>query len=193
MVTDKDLGWSKVMRELYRLSKKEVTVGIQSGTMTEDGETTLARIAAVHEFGGTITQQADTVTINRKLKRDGSFANSGRFVKRKKANFSSTHARRARTIKIPQRSFLRATVDEKQAQITKLATNAVKSVIEGTDPEAVMRVVGQSIEGMVQKKITSGPFTPNAPSTIKRKRSSRPLIDTGHMRQSVRYKLISKE
>lgn len=181
------------MRELYRLSKKEVTVGIQSGTMTEDGETTLARIAAVHEFGGTITQQADTVTINRKLKRDGSFANGGRFVKRKKANFSSTHARRARTIKIPQRSFLRATVDEKQAQITKLATNAVKSVIEGTDPEAAMRVVGQSIEGMVQKKITSGPFTPNAPSTIKRKRSSRPLIDTGHMRQSVRYNLISKE
>lgn len=193
MVTDKDLGWSKVMRELYRLSKKEVTVGIQSGTMTEDGETTLARIAAVHEFGGTITQQADTVTINRKLKRDGSFANGGRFVKCKKANFSSTHARRARTIKIPQRSFLRATVDEKQAQITKLATNAVKSVIEGTDPEAAMRVVGQSIEGMVQKKITSGPFTPNAPSTIKRKRSSRPLIDTGHMRQSVRYNLISKE
>lgn len=193
MVTDKDLGWSKVMRELYRLSKKEVTVGIQSGTMTEDGETTLARIAAVHEFGGTITQQADTVTINRKLKRDGSFANGGRFVKRKKAKFSSTHARRARTIKIPQRSFLRATVDEKQAQITKLATNAVKSVIEGTDPEAAMRVVGQSIEGMVQKKITSGPFTPNAPSTIKRKRSSRPLIDTGHMRQSVRYNLISKE
>lgn len=84
MVTDKDFGWSKVMRELYRLSKKEVTVGIQSGTMTEDGETTLARIAAVHEFGGTITQQADTVTINRKLKRDGSFANGGRFVKRKK-------------------------------------------------------------------------------------------------------------
>lgn len=193
MVTDKDFGWSKVMRELYRLSKKEVTVGIQSGTMTEDGETTLARIAAVHEFGGTITQQADTVTINRKLKRDGSFANGGRFVKRKKANFSSTHARRARTIKIPQRSFLRATVDEKQAQITKLATNAVKSVIEGTDPEAAMRVVGQSIEGMVQKKITSGPFTPNAPSTIKRKRSSRTLIDTGHMRQSVRYNLISKE
>lgn len=193
MVTDKDLGWSKVMRQLYRLSKREITVGIQSGTMTEDGETTLAKVAAIHEFGGTITQQADTVTINRKLKRDGSFANGGRFVKRKKANFSSTHVRRARTIKIPQRSFLRATVDEKKTEISKLATNAVKSVIEGADPEAAMRIVGLGVEGMVKKKITTGPFAPNAPSTVKRKRSSRPLIDTGHMRQSIRYNIISKE
>ena len=193
MVTDKDMGWSKVMRELYHLSKKEITVGIQSDTMTEDGESTLAQVAVIHEFGGTITQQADTVTVNRRLKRDGSFANGGRFVKRRKANFSSTHARKARTIKIPQRSFLRATVDEKKAEIANLASNAVKSVINGTEPDSAMRVVGLGIEGMVKRKIVAGPFAPNAPSTIKRKRSSQPLIDTGHMRQSIRYNLINKE
>jgi hypothetical protein len=40
---------------------------------------------------------------------------------------------------------------------------------------------------LVKTKIVQGPFTPNAPSTIRKKKSARPLIHTGHMRQSIRY------
>ena len=54
--------------------------------------------------------------------------------------------------------------------------------------EALART-GQYIEGEIKRKIGSGPFTPNSPATIRKKKSSKPLIDTGHMRQSVRYEI----
>ena len=41
------------------------------------------------------------------------------------------------------------------------------------------------VRGLVQETIKEGEFSPNAPSTIKKKGSDKPLIDTGHMRQSV--------
>ena len=42
-------------------------------------------------------------------------------------------------------------------------------------------------KGLIQRKIVDGTFEPNAPSTIRKKGSSRPLIDTGRMRQSVNF------
>ena len=39
----------------------------------------------------------------------------------------------------------------------------------------------------VQDKIMTGPFAPLQPRTIARKKSSRPLIDTGQLRQAVSY------
>ena len=39
----------------------------------------------------------------------------------------------------------------------------------------------------VVRKINKGPFTPNAPATVKRKGSSQPLIDTGNLRKSITF------
>ena len=44
----------------------------------------------------------------------------------------------------------------------------------------------------MQDKITSGSFAPNAESTIKKKGSSKPLVDTGRMRKSVNYVIQKK-
>lgn len=46
--------------------------------------------------------------------------------------------------------------------------------------------------GLVQEKIESGSYEPNAPSTIRKKKSDKPLIDTGRMRQSVKYVIRKK-
>ena len=46
------------------------------------------------------------------------------------------------------------------------------------------------MEGAMKLKFTDGTLTPNAPSTIKKKGSSRPLIDTGQLRQSISNKVI---
>ena len=42
----------------------------------------------------------------------------------------------------------------------------------------------------MKNTFTTGSFTPNKPATIKRKGSSRPLIDTGHLRQSITSKVV---
>jgi hypothetical protein len=88
---------------------------------------------------------------------------------------------------MPQRSFLRSAFDENKPMINKMGDHIVNSAIKGISTETALDQLGNVVQGMVQKKIVDGPFVPNSPATIKRKKSSRPLIDTGHLRQSIRY------
>lgn len=88
---------------------------------------------------------------------------------------------------MPQRSFLRSAFDENKPMINKMGDHIVNSAIKGISTETALNQLGNVVQGMVQKKIVDGPFIPNSPATIKRKKSSRPLIDTGHLRQSIRY------
>lgn len=191
VVKDIDLGWNNLVKELQDLAKKEVNIGIQSGEMSEDGETDMATIAAVHEFGAVIHRDADTVTNYRKIKKDGSFAKNGKFVKKKSSNFATTSNRKAHDIYIPQRSFLRSTFDEKELVIGQHAEKVVDGLISNNNSYDIEKF-GNFVEGLVKDKIVNGPFVPNSPATIKRKGSSRPLIDTGHLRQSIRYRIRQK-
>lgn len=187
-VLDIDLGWKDLLKELRGLSKKEIKAGIQGGK-TKDGTADLVTVAAVQEFGAMIFQHPGEVTVYRKVKKDGSFANNGRFAKKSKANFSSTHRSMGRLILIPERSFVRSTFDEKADEIEEKAKDVIVAAVNRTDVNKALNLVGQYIEGEIKKKIGNGPFVPNAPATIRKKKSSNPLIDTGHMRQSVRYKI----
>lgn len=47
--------------------------------------------------------------------------------------------------------------------------------------------LGLMAKGLVQDEIVNGDFAPNAESTIQKKGSEQPLIDTGTMRQSVNF------
>lgn len=88
---------------------------------------------------------------------------------------------------MPQRSFLRSAFDENKPMINKMGDHIVNSAIKGISTETALGQLGNDVQGMVKKKIVDGPFVPNSPATIKRKKSSQPLIDTGHLRQSIRY------
>ena len=78
------------------------------------------------------------------------------------------------TINIPSRPFMRKSVDDNKDEISGRKT-----------AEQVFKEIGLFQKGLIQKKITDGSFEPNAPSTIRQKKSDKPLIDTGRMRQSV--------
>jgi hypothetical protein len=53
---------------------------------------------------------------------------------------------------------------------------------------------GRMGESLLKDEITNPgePFVPNAPYTIRKKKSSTPLIDTGAMRAAVTYKVRMK-
>lgn len=85
-VLDIDLGWKDLLKELRGLSKKEIKAGIQGGK-TKDGTADLVTVAAVQEFGAMIFQHPGEVTVYRKVKKDGSFANNGRFAKKIESEF----------------------------------------------------------------------------------------------------------
>lgn len=93
---------------------------------------------------------------------------------------------------MPQRSFLRSAYDENLPMIDKMIQHVANGAVFGLGTNAALNQLGNVVQGMVQRKIVDGPFVPNSPATIKRKKSSRPLIDTGHLRQSIRYVIERK-
>lgn len=96
------------------------------------------------------------------------------------------------TSSAPARPFLRMSVDENQSQITAMGKAQVKKLAQGATAEECLKEVGAYGVKLVQEKIGNGSFVPNAPSTIKKKGSDHPLIDTGKMRQSVKYVIKRK-
>lgn len=98
---------------------------------------------------------------------------------------------------IPQRPFISRTIDENK----KKWARDFQKLLEGgfTLDKALMRI-GQEMRTDLIKMIRSGDFTPNAPSTIKRKLSKNPkgkgeplpLNETGLMAQSIHTELIKE-
>ena len=93
---------------------------------------------------------------------------------------------------MPQRSFLRSAYDENLPVIDKMIQRVANGAVFGLRTNAALNQLGNVVQGMVQRKIVDGPFVPNSPATIKRKKSSKPLIDTGHLRPSIRYVIERK-
>lgn len=86
----------------------------------------------------------------------------------------------------PSRPFMRKSVDDNEAQIVAFCQAQLRSLLEGkTTAKEILQKLAVFQKGLVQKTMVDGDFTPNAPGTIKKKGSDKPLIDTGHMRQSV--------
>ena len=90
--------------------------------------------------------------------------------------------------RVPERSFLRAGIADSEQGIKKIYENMLSDVIENdTDVSYIQSIVGEFVVGKIVEKISSGIGPANAPSTINKKGSSTPLIDTGHLRQSITY------
>ena len=85
--------------------------------------------------------------------------------------------------RIPSRPFLRQTLSENQEKYTALFTQLFK---QGLQIEKIYEQLALVAQGDVQLNIARGNWVANAKSTIKQKGSSKPLIDTGKMRQSVK-------
>lgn len=89
---------------------------------------------------------------------------------------------------IPQRSFIRATVDERASDIASLQEMVVGSVVKGRiEPEQAGNLLGMKVAAMVQQRIASNIPPPLKPETVRRKKSSVSLINTGQLRSSITW------
>lgn len=93
------------------------------------------------------------------------------------------------TNNIPPRDFLLMPIQKNQAAIIKgMNSGAVKAAIARKDIKKVFQLLGLIAEGIVQQAFETSGFglwAPNKPSTVDRKGSSRPLIDTGQLRRAI--------
>ena len=97
------------------------------------------------------------------------------------------------TARIPERSFLRAWFDAAEAGLRRDLFVLTQAVVEGKrTADQVLELLGLRSVGQIQARISASIPPPNAPSTIKKKGSSTPLIDSGVLRSSVTYQVKDK-
>ncbi len=88
------------------------------GSLTREVEGNTLRVgtnriyAAIHQFGGEIERAARQQTIYRRVAKDGSFAQGGRFVKRSRSNFATTVNVGAGKTSMPARPWLGISRDD---------------------------------------------------------------------------------
>ena len=93
-------------------------------------------------------------------------------------------------IGVPERSFIRAGVDENRRQIAVLQTRLAKGVVQGklTQTKA-LEILGLDVRGKMQRKIESNIPPRLKQATIDRKGSSVALIDTGQLVNSITFEV----
>lgn len=94
----------------------------------------------------------------------------------------------------PARSFLRAFFDENQERCRTAIKILLQKVVAGTlTREQALDQFGLWAVGQIQKRIVAGIAPQNAPSTIEKKGSDKPLIDTGTMKSAISFKVTNED
>lgn len=99
------------------------------------------------------------------------------------------------TNKIPKRSFLRSPIFQHSEDILKMVvkSGALKKLGTGK-PVEFFTDLGIACESIVIEAFNSagwGEWPANSPATIKRKKGSQPLIDTGQLRRSIASEVVA--
>lgn len=97
--------------------------------------------------------------------------------------------------KIPPRPFMDEAFESpvNRSKLKRLMLGLALRVIKGqTTSEKALGTVGEAGVDMVKDSIRDGNWKENKPSTVARKGSSRPLIDTEQMLNSVTHKVVTR-
>lgn len=184
-IQDNDSGWDDIMDSLTDRSARFVDVGI----MASEGEE-IIKIAAAHEFGATIDHPGGT-PFGYETEEDAE-AGRVRFLGRGEG-FMVIGETQPHIIDIPERSFIRGTIDQKEKDIADKGHKLAEAMFDGKiSKRQALEIWGDIVQTLIRNGITSGSLNlePNAPSTIAKKGSDTPLVDTGHLLGSIKYELV---
>lgn len=97
-------------------------------------------------------------------------------------------------ILIPERSFIRAPIAQNQRAYSSFIERNLEKVLTGrVSVDRFLGLLGAKVVGDMQAAIAKGIEPPNAASTIARKKSSKPLVDTGLLRQSITWAVVDAD
>jgi hypothetical protein len=87
-----------------------------------------------------------------------------------------------------ERSFIRALIDERRRDISRLFERISKGMIDGKVSQRIgLGLAGQQVVSWIKARIRAHIPPPLTPSTIERKGSSTPLIDTSQLEGSLTH------
>ena len=94
---------------------------------------------------------------------------------------------------IPRRSFIRVPIENNIKEMTKLIENNHKLVSENAmSAKVALDRIGIKAQNTIKESFRNNDWKPLKRATVKRKGSSRPLIDTGQLIGSISY-IVEKE
>ncbi len=93
---------------------------------------------------------------------------------------------------IPSRPFMRDSVDKHMQEIGEMVAAQKDALLNGATAREILGTIGLFQQDLMQTEIEQGDFAANAPATIRKKGSDKPLIDTGTMKNSVHYYIVKK-
>jgi len=186
--TDKDKGWAALEKEIAQTKTgAHVVVGIFGEKASADhGGKSNVEVATAHEFGLVIDHPGGTAYI------PGGPGERSVFVSNAAAEGKDLPRTKPHKIPIPERSFIRGTVDVHAKKIAAVAKKAARLILLGskkgdmTKREA-LEMLGIYVQGLIRSRISAGISPPLKAATIRRKGSSKPLIDTGQLRASIDF------
>lgn len=178
-VTEKDMGMEDLKRRL-RSEASHVDIGVHA-----DEDEKLIVIAAANEFGATINHPGGTAygyaTPEDQRKHRIRFLKGG-------SGFRVLGVTKPHKITIPARPYIRSTVDENEDRYFGVSKKLMGQVIDGDlDKAGALEIMGQLIESDIKRKIITLRSPANVASTIRKKGSDNPLVDTGLLGGSIRF------
>lgn len=91
---------------------------------------------------------------------------------------------------VPKRAFVEPALQLNKAKYLRYVGKQITPIIRRRQTmNNVWQTLGAMAVADVQKYMLTASFKPLAPATIRRKGSSKPLIDTGQMSQSITYRV----
>lgn len=89
---------------------------------------------------------------------------------------------------IPSRPYFRNAIDGSREELKEFKKNVYAQVLQGKIiPHQALELIGLWMQNKIRESILKGSWTPNAERTIREKGSSKPLIDSGQMINSVTF------
>jgi len=171
--TDTDKGMKKILEEMKKLGQMHTKVGFPDNGDSTDG-VRIAQYAFWNENGVRVKE-------GKTLKQTGEWA-------------------------IPPRPFMSQAYDNNQGQIKETGEKLVKQVANGKiDAKTAMRLNAENMINLIKLSIKNGNWEENSEITIngimgsdgkyfiRPKKSTKPLVNTGMMRDSVMYQIFEDD
>ena len=180
-VTHKGIGLDEMLKRLKKLEALRACVGITAeDTERKDDGINNASLLYIQTHG-----------VRKKSMRDEMQAKMDEGYKYSEAFSMYIHSHGSPLWHVPPRPVIEPAIKDAKKQIAKRLGKAAHAAIDGNDIE-MERWIDSA--GMYGEKASRNWFEnpknnwpPNAPSTLKHKKSTVPLVDTDEMRKSIKH------
>jgi hypothetical protein len=171
-------GVEGLLDRLKKLSSQKVAVGIPADKSEREGPISNADLAYIHTHGVRSKQMRDAMR---------PVINKGTKFSIAKQMYIESHG--SALYDVPARPIIEPAIDNAKAGIAKKLSIAADAAMNNENTENALGDVGLYAQSKVKNwfRNSANGWPANSPKTVKKKKSDRPLIDTGALRQSITY------